>query len=505
MTAGNEGTVARGIAWILFARILDRVGGIVSLAITARYLNPSDFGMFQMALSVIVLIELLAMFGFEWSLVRHPNPKREHFDTAFTIQLIAGIAGFFLILVLAYPFAAIYRNPDIVLPILLMALLPLVGGLGNLAPALLRREMRFEADCWRMVVPRVLSIAACIALAVIWQNVWALVLSTLLLRIGFTVMGYVLHSYRPRLSLSEWRELMGFSVWIQLSNLIDGLRMRIGDFIIGRLLGTHQLALYNVSNEVISMPLAEFVGSVNSAVFAKYSRIQEDAHELKKAFVDTLSLTVLIGLPAAVGLSCVAPALVHAWLGPKWSEAAPIIQIVAFGAFANAVGSNNGYFLIASGRPRLHTALSALMLVVLFVLFVTLVPSHGIVGAAYAFKAAAVLVLPLHFLVLNRVIGLQLSQVVWGVWRSCFGAAAMLWVLSEYVVTPTQLPSFAEALLELAIAIPTGVVVYSSVVGLLWLASGRPRSIEWLFMRAVVDVIVRTIERFSGGRVRLRP
>ena len=220
MAADSDGVVARGVAWILLARVIDRMGGIVSLAITARYLTPSDFGLFQMALSVMVLVEILALFGFDWSLVRHPNPTREHFDTAFTLQLIAGIVGFVLIAALAYPFAVAFRNPDLVLPIIVMGLLPLVAGCNNLATALLRREMRFEADFWRMFVPRVVNITACIALAVWWQNYWALIAAALILRIGFTVMGYVLHSYRPRLTLAKWHELMSFSVWVQISNFI---------------------------------------------------------------------------------------------------------------------------------------------------------------------------------------------------------------------------------------------------------------------------------------------
>ncbi len=504
MAADSDGVVARGVAWILLARVIDRMGGIVSLAITARYLTPSDFGLFQMALSVMVLVEILALFGFDWSLVRHPNPTREHFDTAFTLQLIAGIVGFALIAALAYPFAVIFRNPDLVLPIIVMGLLPLVAGCNNLATALLRREMRFEADFWRMFVPRVVNITACIALAIWWQNHWALIAAALILRIGFTVMGYVLHSYRPRLTLAKWHELMSFSVWVQISNFIEGLRLRIGDFVIGRALGMHHLAIYNVSNELTSMPLAEFVSAVNSAVFPKYSKIQDDAYELKKALIDTLCLTVLVGLPAAVGLSCVAPALVHAWLGPKWDEAVPIIQIVAFGALANAIGSNNCFFLMASGRPRLQTALTAILLAVLLVLMLVLVPSHGLIGAAYAFKVSALLVLPLHFVLLYRVVGLKPMEVIGGTWRSFVGAFAMSAVLTGYLVTEVAPLSFGSAIRELAIAIPSGAAVYCVVVGLLWLASGKPKSIERLLVRAVFDVLSRTFDRFSGSRLRPR-
>lgn len=505
MSVDSGGMVARGVAWILLARIIDRIGGIISLAVAARYLTPSDFGMFQMAISVIALVEILAMFGFEWSLVRHPKPTREHFDTAFTIQLMTGIAGFVLIATLAQPFAMVYRRPDLIVPIIVLGLLPLVGGLGNLAPALLRREMRFEADFWRMFLPRVASIAASIGLAVWLESVWALIITALIMRTGYIVMGYVLHSYRPTLSLSKWRELLSFSVWIQLSNFIEGLRLRIGDFVIGRMLGTHHLAIYNISNELTSMPLAEFVGSLNAAVFAKYSKIQDDASELKRALIDTLCLTVLVGLPAAAGISCVSSPLVQAWLGPKWVDAIPIIQIVAFGALANAVGSNNGYFLMASGRPRLQTALSGILLLVLLIMFLALVPSYGLIGAAYAFKVSALLVLPVHFVLLHRVVGLRLMEVIAGTWRSFVGVFVMSTVLTRYLVSEDTPLSVSLALRELAIAIPAGAAIYVVVVGLLWVASGRPKSIEWLLGRVILDILVRSVDRLAGTRLQSRP
>lgn len=498
MAVDNGGAVARGVAWILLARAIDRLGGIVSLAITARYLSPSDFGVFQMALSVMVLVEILALFGFEWSLVSHANPEREHFDTAFTLQLMAGIGGFLLIAALAYPFAAAYRTPELVWPIIVMGLLPLVTGCNNLATARLRREMRFEADFWRMFVPRVVNIAACIALAIWWQSYWALIAAALVLRVGFVVMGYVLHDYRPRLTLSKWRELMGFSVWVQISNFIEGLRMRIGDFVIGRALGSHHLAIYNVSNELTYMPLIEFVAAVNSAVFPKYAQVQDEPELLKKSFIDTFSLTVLIGLPMAVGLTHVSPALVYTWLGPNWGEAAPIIQIVAFGALANAIGANNCFFLMAVGRPKLQTMLTAVLLVLLLGLFLVLVPRQGITGAAWGFTAAALIVLPLHLIVLRQVIGLRPLETIPAAWRSVVAATVMGTALVRFVpIGPPQ--SFLGALGDLAIAVPAGAAVYCLVVAALWLVSGQPPSIERMLFNTAMDVASRTGRRLRGN------
>ena len=85
---------------------------------------------------------------------------------------------------------------------LVLGCLPFIAGVNNLAIAHLRREMRFEADFWRMFVPRILSFIACILGAVLWQSYWALIAGVFAGKIASTAMGYVLHPYRPRLSLA---------------------------------------------------------------------------------------------------------------------------------------------------------------------------------------------------------------------------------------------------------------------------------------------------------------
>ncbi len=500
MAAETGGAVARGVAWMLLARVADRVGGILCIAITARFLTPTDFGMFQMALSVMALVELFALFGFDWALIRHPNPQRVHFDTAFTLQLIVGVAGCLVVIALAYPFAAAYRTPALVEPIMVMSLLPLVTGFNNLAIAHLRREMRFEADFWRMLVPRIASMVAGIVLAIWWQSYWALIAGGFVLRAAFVVMGYVLHSYRPRLSLAAWRELMGFSMWMQLNNFIEGLRLRVGDLIVGRALGSHQLAVYNMSNEVASLPISEFVGGVNSAVFPKYAKLQDELEQLKAAYLDILSLTLLIGLPIACGLAMVAPSAVRVLLGPNWGEAVPLIQIVAFGALANAVASNSGFVLMAADKPRLNTWLSGLTLLLLVYLLLFLTHKHGLVGASWAFATAAFLSLPLHFLVLRRIVGIRLREIVRGGWRSIAAAVVMAAALAP-IVPDSLPPNFTAAFTALTLDMTVGVLVYFATVGVLWVLSGRPDSIERLIFLTLVDITTRTAQRIGGWRI----
>ncbi len=482
---------------MLLARIGDRIIGVLTIALTARYLTPADFGTFQMAFSVVALVQVFSLLGFEWALIRHPDPQPEHFHTAFTMQLTLSTAAAVIILALAWPFSLYYRTPELLAAIMVMSLAPIFHGLENLAVAHLRRELRFEADFWRMFVPRVAASIACIGLAIWWQSCWALVVGLLVQRGGVTVIGYWLHPYRPRLTYAKWRELIGFSAWLQLNSIIEGFRTRCADLIIGRALGSHSLAIFNMSGELANLPQSEFVGAINTAMFPRYSRMQNEPDLVRTAYLDIVAVSILVGLPAAVGLAFTAPAAVRLLLGTAWVEVVPVIQIMAFGALASAIAANSSFVLMTMGRPDINAWLSAGGLGVLLTLLVVMTSRHGMIGAAVGFTATALILLPIHFIVLSRVLGVPVGGLLPRTYRAMLAACVMAAPLA--LLAPSGSPSgMLEAALVLAAMAIAGSLSYGVALGLLWLAAGRPEGIEQLAFR----IIGQILEKF---RVRLIP
>ena len=102
--------IARGAAWMVLFRLFDRSVGIVSTTILARLLVPADFGLVAMAMSVIAVVELATAFSFELALIQKADPEREHFDTAWTLNILIALGGAVLTTALAYPAASFYGD-----------------------------------------------------------------------------------------------------------------------------------------------------------------------------------------------------------------------------------------------------------------------------------------------------------------------------------------------------------------------------------------------------------
>ena len=77
-----------------------------------------------------------------------------------------------------------------------------------------RREFVFQLS------RKLIGFCVVVPLAFLLQNHWALVAGTLASKLAATVISYLMHPFRPRLSLKRIGQLFRFSKWILLHNVV---------------------------------------------------------------------------------------------------------------------------------------------------------------------------------------------------------------------------------------------------------------------------------------------
>src|SRR5262245_61504418 len=81
-----------GALWMIALRWAIRLTGLVSTVMLARLLMPSDFGIVAMAMIVVTTLEIFNQTGQKLVLIRLENPTKDHFDTAWTVSFLIGLA-----------------------------------------------------------------------------------------------------------------------------------------------------------------------------------------------------------------------------------------------------------------------------------------------------------------------------------------------------------------------------------------------------------------------------
>jgi lipopolysaccharide exporter len=494
MPASTQRKMASGAAWMVLFKLVERSLGLVSMLILVRLLSPADFGVVAMALSFIFMAEALTAFGFDTALIQNPKATEAHYNTAWTGNLLLGAAITVLMLALAAPIADFYSRPEVYWIVCALAIGPLVTGCENIGVVAFRKELDFRKEFMFQLSRKIFGFLVVVPLAFWLRSYWALVAGMLASRLAGSVMSYLVHPFRPRLSLAQIRSLFHFSRWLLINNMLAFLIQRSTDFFIGRLHGAVSLGVYNVSYEFANLPTSELSAPINRALmpgFAKLSR----AEDVRQVYGNAVAILALFALPAAGGIFAVAPYLVPVVLGSKWLESVALIEVLAFNGALLLFLSSLCSVLIGRGHPARVMMTSAMYVVLLLALLGVLSVRLGVIGAAYAALAASLLSTPIYLYQLHKALAIGpaifLRAIVRPAFATVFMAAMVRWALPEYQGAMSSL--FATGMLLSGVLL--GILTYVVGAAALWLVSGRPAGPE----RVVFDrVRVEVSRRFTG-------
>ncbi len=482
---------ATGAGWIIGWRMLTRILGLANTLLLVRLLLPDDFGLVALAMSLFQAIDALSSLGVEEAVIREKAPSSDLYDSAFTINVIRGLATSAILAVAAWPVGLFFHDARLFPVMLALAAGSLVGSCENIGIVDFRRGIAFEKEFLLMSVPRLTSIVVSVGLACIFCSYWALIAAILTSNIVRVAMGYKLHPYRPRLSLRAWRQIAGFSFWSWLLSLTSLTRDRSDSFIIGRLLDITQVGIFSVGVEIASLAATELVSPLARACFSGFASARNAGlkDDTGRIFLRVIGSAVLLALPASMGVSLVADPIVKLALGSRWIGATIVIQLLGVALSVMILGLISASLLNAYAVLRGMFRVQLVSVAVRIPLMLVLVPRMGLLGAAIG-MALATSVEHLSYLVMAlRRLHLTATDVLASTWRSLLSAGAMAAVMAALGFGWSRVPDDRAAVLtNLLTAVPLGAVVYGGMVASLWLATGRPAGAE----SSVVDMLWRS-------------
>jgi lipopolysaccharide exporter len=478
--------VTAGIYWMVGARLVDRLIGIISTLILARLLVPGDFGLVAMATAIGGILDLLGAFSFDLALIQNAKAERRHYDTVWTFNVLFGLVCGFGLVALAHVAAGFYSEPRLELVMYALSLSYFFNAFNNIGVVAFRKELNFGQEFKFMFWRRIATFVVTISAAFLLRSYWALLLGMTFGRMVGLVMSYTMNDYRPRFTLSALSELFGFSKWLLINNALFFLLHNGCTFVIGRMYGAASLGIYSVSYEISSLPSSELVAPINRVMFPSFSKMKQ-IEEISRAYLKLFGLITLTILPVGIGIAAVAEPLVLTALGSKWTQAIPLIQLLALHGAVSATQTNNGTVWLALGKPRATTSIAVYFLVVLFPALYLGLKWYGLPGVGYAYMLANVFTIPYGMYLSKTFLGFTWSQLLACVWRPILGVILMYVAVRLFDRHVTDQLPLVRTLLDAAL----GALVYCVFVFLTWRGAGRPDSAERFVLNKVP--FVRTL------------
>lgn len=470
-----------GAMWTAGGRVVSNLLGVVSMLALARLLTPGDFGLVALATIVLSIIAAITELSLSSALIQHKSPQREHYDTAWTLNILRAAAILVLLVSAGYPVAWVYQDDRLIGIFAALGGSALIGGFLNPRLVDFRRRLSFHQEIFIDLVTKVVGMIIAIAVALIFRSYWALVVGTLASQVTSVIMSYVLSPYLPRISFVHWRNLFSFSGWVALSSGLNEVNWRADQLALGVMLGAGPLGQYTLGDKLASLPVRETTAPIAGLLFPAFARLQDDPERLRHAFLRSQGLLVAAALPVGIGFALVAEPFVNLVLGPAWSSAVLVAQVL--GAVFAVIAFKMPVTPLAMGLGRTRS-LFQLDLIFIFVryplIFAGLILG-GLAGLLYARCVSAAIGILMYVFLAKRITGVSVWAQFLGGWRATVAALVMAGCVWGVGLMITDRP---EAL-QLAIMIPLGGVSYIGASFALWLASGSPSGPE----REVLDLL----------------
>ncbi|NVE93335.1 lipopolysaccharide biosynthesis protein [Altererythrobacter lutimaris] len=480
---GRRDKLVAGAAWMGGARIVNAAISFTSIILLARLLAPDDFGLFAIATAVSLLITMVSELSVSQALIHVEDLEDGHFDSAFTINIIRAALMSSTTALLAIPVAQFYDDMRLVEVLYIFAGIAFIGALISPKFILYQRELDFRAMVALDMADKVVGLIVTVGIAWATGSYFALPIGILASQLARVILSYLFAPYRPRITLSHWRELVHFSVWMTLGMWVQTINWRTDPMVLGLFVPSAAIGQFSMAERTSGIISREILHPVSHMLFPAFSRIRSDAARLRQAYVDAQGVLVTGILPMAVGLALLSDPVVRLLLSDKWLPAVPYIQILAFCVACRLLQSLNPVAM-ATGDTKalfnrdLRGMLIRLPLMALGIIWGLRTGNDVILGALYGRAIAAAINALLNMMLIARISPVTVGDHVRLAARPVIAAlvmSAVVWAASISFAPSIYLFQIA---VEFGLLVALGAITYCATIAGLWYARGRPEGAE---------------------------
>ena len=389
-------TALTGISWMGALRAFTRSLALLKIAVLARILTPAQFGIYGIATLVLGFLEMLTETGINIFLIQQKEKIDEYVDSAWVVSIFRGILIGFIIFVLSPFIASYFKNPNDTYILYLVSIVPLIRGFINPSCIKYQKNLEFNKQFYYDSVIFFVDAIIAITLGLITKSenslIYAMIISTFL----ELVLSFVYFKPKPKFVFNKEKSLMVINSgkWITGAGISNYLFQNIDDIVVGRVLGTASLGIYQQAYKISTLPVSEVGEIFNKVTFPIYVNLKDDKPRLKNAFTKTLLIISAFVIPFGFFVFKYPVEIIKFVLGDLWVSAAPVLQLLAIYGIIKAISNSFFSLFLGIGKQEVVTYITLVSTIGLISILYPLIKIFGILGAGYATIIATLFSIP---------------------------------------------------------------------------------------------------------------
>lgn len=375
----------KGIGWMGALQVFVVGTAVIKVAILARFLSPSQFGVYGIALLILGLLEVLTETGINVFLIQEKDDTDIYLNSAWVVSILRGFL-ITLLIFLSSPFIVFFFKTQGSLPLFwITALVAFVRGFINPMEISFQKNLQFFKFFLFKGGLYFVDASVAIILGILTKSEYSMIFGMLAAAFIEVILSFLIFK-RPKIEL-DWvkvKKVINRGKWITGAGLFGYLFQNIDNIVVGKLLGTNSLGLYQQAYRISTLPVSQVSEVFNKVTFPVYVQIQNDKNRLKNAFTKTFLVIAGLSLLFGFVLFLFSHQLILFFLGAKWISAEPVLKVLAvFGIFKAIINSSYSLFLsLKKQNVVMYSELFGIMGISLVI--IPLSNKYGLIGVGYS-------------------------------------------------------------------------------------------------------------------------
>lgn len=328
-----------GSAILAASKVWSQLCALVLLAMAARFLSMTDFGVFAIASALaMALNQWVGVGAFEYVIREADNDRAP--STAFWFNTAAGTAFAIVGMSIAAPMAGLFRAPDLLGLILILSPLAIPAGWRSVGESLLIRRNKLGHAGVAMLLQETLALTAAIGAFMSGLGVWSLALHKVVQFVVGPIVFLAAARWLPRFQFSrpDFDAMLRLGGPLTLDRLLSYVSGYGSDLILGLALSPAAVGVYRIGVRIITAAQFILYETLRARAWARLSNVAISArHNVAAAAERLVGQGWLLSTPAFAGLVLTADLIVRIALGPGWDESATVLRVLAIASVGQVV------------------------------------------------------------------------------------------------------------------------------------------------------------------------
>lgn len=407
--------------------------------LVAKLLSVEEFGLASSFAIMFALIEATTDVGLDRLVVQDRDGNKTKFmGTLHSLQILRGIIGAALMLVVAYPYAGFLNTPEVTWAYQAMALIPLMRGALHLDMYRFQRQMRFAPVARTMAGSPLASLCVALLSYLVTPDFRVMLWAILAHQAIFVLLSHLQAENRYRLNWD--REYLHRAVRFGMPMLFNGAAIFLifnGDrLIVGNQLGLTVLGLFSAAYMLSFTPTMMISVTMNSVLLPRLSKVQDDSRAFANMGLVSIEIGLVSGALAALGIALAGPLMLFLFFGDKYEDA--LLILLALGVVQGVRVAKTGYHVagVAKGRTILPLWANIARILALPVGYFVLEQGGGVLALVLVALGGEILSFAVSQLLAARWLGIPLRPQLLPL---CLFFGLMVLILGDMIYAPPEL------------------------------------------------------------------